>query len=159
MSEYVAPVREMRFVLDEIAGIEALTELPGFEELSLDLVDAILGEAGRFSANELAPINHSGDISGNRLENGVVYTPNGFKEAYAKFVEAGWGGVAFDSTYGGQGLPRAVSTAVNEMVAAGGLIILGIGFVLLELLRIRVANYLPALVIAPLLVVFASRLP
>ena len=121
MSEYFAPVREMRFVLDEIAGIEVLTGLPGFEDLSLDLVDAILEEAGRFTANELAPINRSGDISGNRLENGVVYTPEGFKEAYAKFVEAGWGGVAFDSAYGGQGLPRIISTAVNEMVAAANL--------------------------------------
>ena len=121
MSEYFAPVREMRFVLDEIAGIEVLTGLPGFEDLSLDLVDAILEEAGRFTANELAPINRSGDISGSRLENGVVYTPEGFKEAYAKFVEAGWGGVAFDSAYGGQGLPRIISTAVNEMVAAANL--------------------------------------
>jgi hypothetical protein len=121
MSGYLAPVREMRFVLDEVAGIKALTGLPGFEDLSSDLVDAILEEAGRFSANELAPINRSGDISGNRLENGVVYTPDGFKEAYAKFVEAGWGGVAFDVSYGGQGLPRAVSTAVNEIVAAANL--------------------------------------
>ena len=121
MSKYFAPIREMRFVLDEIAGIEVLTGLPGFEDLSLDLVDAILEEAGRFTANELAPINRSGDISGNRLENGVVYTPEGFKEAYAKFVEAGWGGVAFDSAYGGQGLPRIISTAVNEMVAAANL--------------------------------------
>lgn len=121
MSEYVAPIREMRFVLDEIAGIEALTGLLGFEDLSPDLVDAILVEAGRFTANELGPINHSGDISGNRLENGVVHSPDGFKEAYAKFVEAGWGGIPFDPDYGGQGLPRAVSTAVSEMVAAANL--------------------------------------
>lgn len=121
MSGYTAPLREMRFVLDAVAGIEALSELPEFEDLSSDLIDAILGEAGRFTANELAPLNHSGDKAGTRLENGVVSAPEGFKEAYAKFVEGGWGGVPFDPDYGGQGLPRAVSTAVNEMVAASNL--------------------------------------
>ena len=121
MSDYVAPVREMRFVLDEIASLEALTGLPGYEDVAADLVDAILGEAGKFAANELAPMNRSGDLSGSRLENGVVYAPEGFKEAYSKFVEAGWCSVAFDPEYGGQGLPRAVSTAVSEMVAASNL--------------------------------------
>ncbi|MBH64247.1 MAG: acyl-CoA dehydrogenase [Alphaproteobacteria bacterium] len=121
MSDYVAPVREMRFVLDEIASLEALTGLPGYEDVAADLVDAILGEAGKFAANELAPMNRSGDLSGSRLENGVVYAPEGFKEAYRKFVEAGWCSVAFDPEYGGQGLPRAVSTAVSEMVAASNL--------------------------------------
>ena len=121
MSEYTAPLREMRFVLDAVAGVEALSELPEFEDLSSDLIDAILGEAGRFTANELAPLNHSGDKAGTRLENGVVSTPEGFKEAYAKFIEGGWGGVPFDPDYGGQGLPRAVGTAVNEMVAASNL--------------------------------------
>ncbi|MCE2492669.1 MAG: acyl-CoA dehydrogenase C-terminal domain-containing protein [Alphaproteobacteria bacterium] len=121
MSEYTAPLREMRFVLDAVAGIEALSELTEFEDLSSDLIDAILGEAGRFTANELAPLNHSGDKAGTRLENGVVSTPEGFKEAYAKFIEGGWGGVPFDPDYGGQGLPRAVGTAVNEMVATSNL--------------------------------------
>ena len=121
MSEYTAPLREMRFVLDAVAGIEALSELTEFEDLSSDLIDAILGEAGRFTANELAPLNHSGDKAGTRLENGVVSTPEGFKEAYAKFIEGGWGSVPFDPDYGGQGLPRAVGTAVNEMVAASNL--------------------------------------
>lgn len=121
MSEYVAPVREMRFVLNEIAGLEAITGLPGYEDAGADLVGAILDEAGKFAANELAPINRSGDLSGSRLENGVVYTPEGFKEAYRKFVDAGWASVAFNTEYGGQGLPRVVSTAINEMVAAANL--------------------------------------
>ena len=85
------------------------------------LIDVILGEAGRFTANELTSLNHSGDQAGTRLENGVVSTPEGFKEAYAKFIEGGWGAVPFDPDYGGQGLPRTVGTAVNEMVAASNL--------------------------------------
>ena len=121
MSEYVAPIREMRFVLDEIADMDTLVGLEGFETLTSDLVSAILEESGRFASKELAPLNHAGDIAGARLENGVVYSADGFREAYAKFVEGGWGGVPFDPDYGGQGLPRAISTAVNEMVAAANL--------------------------------------
>ena len=121
MSGYTPPLREMRFALDAVAGLDALYGLPGFEDLSPDLVDAILGEAGRFAANELAPLNRPGDKAGSRLENGVVHAPDGFKEAYAKFVDGGWGGVTADPDYGGQGLPRAVGTAVNEMFAAANL--------------------------------------
>ena len=121
MSNYVAPVKEMRFLLDEIAGLEEIAGLPGYEDAGPDLVSAILDEAGKFAANELAPMNRSGDLTGSRLENGVVYTPEGFKEAYRKFVDAGWCSVAIDAEYGGQGLPRAVGTAVSEIVAAANL--------------------------------------
>ncbi len=121
MSDYAAPIREMRFALDAVADVRALSALSGFEDLSPDLVDAVLNEAGRFAAGELAPLDRPGDRAGSRLENGAVRTPDGFREAYAKFVAGGWGGVTCDPDHGGQGLPRAVGTAVSEMVAAANL--------------------------------------
>ena len=115
MTEYRAPLDDMRFVLNELAGLDAVAQLPGFEEVSLDLVDAILEQAGKLGAEVLAPLNRSGDIEGCRLENGVVRTPKGFPEAYAQFIEGGWNGVPFDPDYGGQGLPWLVTTAIYEI--------------------------------------------
>ena len=115
MTEYRAPLDDMRFVLNELAGLDAVAQLPGFEEVSPDLVDAILEQAGKLGAEVLAPLNRSGDIEGCRLENGVVRTPKGFPEAYAQFIEGGWNGVPFDPDYGGQGLPWLVTTAVYEI--------------------------------------------
>ena len=115
MTEYRAPLDDMRFVLNELAGLDAVAQLPGFEEVSPDLVDAILEQAGKLGAEVLAPLNRSGDIEGCRLENGVVRTPKGFPEAYAQFIEGGWNGVPFDPDYGGQGLPWLVTTAIYEI--------------------------------------------
>ncbi len=115
MSEYKAPVRDMLFVLKELAGLDQVSKLPGCEEISEELVQQILEENGRFSAAVLAPLNHSGDQEGSVLKDGAVTTPKGFKEAYRQFVEGGWNALQFPAEYGGQGLPRLVSTPVMEM--------------------------------------------
>ena len=89
MSNYVAPVREMMFAMNELAGLEEICGLPGNEEVSGDLVEAILDEAGKFATEFLAPINPSGDRQGNKWADGVVTTADGFKEAYSSFCETG----------------------------------------------------------------------
>ena len=115
MTEYQAPLREMRFVLDELAGMAGLAGLPGFEEATPDLIEAVLGEAGKLASEVLAPLNQVGDRERLSFENGVVRMPPGFTEAYARFVEGGWGSLAADPEYGGQGLPWTLATAVQEM--------------------------------------------
>ncbi len=112
---YRAPTDDMRFVLDEIADLRDIAGLPGFADATPDLVDAVLTEAGRLASEVLAPLNHSGDQEGAQLDNGIVRTPTGFKEAYQQYLESGWNSLPFDPNYGGQGLPWAVSTAVTEM--------------------------------------------
>jgi alkylation response protein AidB-like acyl-CoA dehydrogenase len=115
MAAYRAPVSDMRFVVNELAAFEAVRGLVGNEELGPELVDAILDEADRFASGVLAPLNVVGDREGCVLENGVVRTASGFREAYAQFVDGGWNGVHFAPEHGGQGLPRLISTAVSEM--------------------------------------------
>jgi 3-(methylthio)propanoyl-CoA dehydrogenase len=112
---YAAPLADMRFVLDEVAGIGEVALLPGFEAVDPDLIDAILGEAARLAETVLAPLNQPADRAGSILENGVVRTPPGFREAYARHVEGGWNGLAGDPEYGGQGLPFALAAPVAEM--------------------------------------------
>src|SRR5882672_8896742 len=112
---YAAPLADMLFVLEEVAGTEEVARLPGYDAASADLVEAILGEAGRFAGTVLVPLNQPADRTGSVLENGVVRTPPGFREAYARYVEGGWNGLAFDPDYGGQGLPLALATPVAEM--------------------------------------------
>ena len=115
MSDYAAPLRDIRFAMTEIAGLDGVIALPGMEEISVDLVDAVLTEAGRFADEAVAPLNRVGDIQGAVLENGVVRTADGFRETYRQFCEGGWNGAPFDPDYGGQGLPWLVSTALTEM--------------------------------------------
>jgi 3-(methylthio)propanoyl-CoA dehydrogenase len=112
---YAAPLADMRFVLEEVAGLDELARMPGYEAASPDLVDAILEEAAKLAGNELAPLNQPADRAGSVLENGVVRTPAGFREAYARYVEGGWNGLAFDPEFGGQGLPLALAIPVAEM--------------------------------------------
>jgi alkylation response protein AidB-like acyl-CoA dehydrogenase len=107
----------MRFALD-LAGLEKVSALPGCEEATPDLVDAVLGEAGKLASEVLAPLNQIGDKEGSRLENGIVYTPKGFKEAYRAFIDGGWNSVPFDPAHGGQGLPTLVHTALGEIWSA-----------------------------------------
>ncbi|MCC7276004.1 MAG: acyl-CoA dehydrogenase [Alphaproteobacteria bacterium] len=121
MSGYVAPIADMRFVLRHVAGLGEVARLPGAEGAEPDLVDQVLEEAGRFAAGVLAPLNASGDREGSRLENGVVRTPQGFREAYRAFVDAGWNSLPFDPEHGGQGLPWLVGTAVGEMWASANM--------------------------------------
>ncbi|MBL8428366.1 MAG: acyl-CoA dehydrogenase [Dechloromonas sp.] len=115
MSEYNAPLTEMRFVMQELAGLDQVVSLPGCEEASPDVVDAILEEAGRFSREVLSPLNRVGDREGARWKDTVVTTSPGFKEAYRQFVDNGWNGLGCDPEFGGQGLPKLLSTAVSEM--------------------------------------------
>jgi alkylation response protein AidB-like acyl-CoA dehydrogenase len=117
---YTAPIEEMRFALG-LAGLAEVAALPGLAEATPDLVAAVLEEAGKLAAEVIAPLNRPGDEAGSRLENGVVYTPKGFKEAYRAFVEGGWNAVPFDPAHGGQGLPMLVHIAVAEMWAAANL--------------------------------------
>ncbi len=121
MSEYNAPIAEMKFVLRELVGLDEIAGLPGYEEATPDLVDAVLEEAGRLAKDVLAPLNQSGDREGAAFENGVVRTASGFPEAYNLFVEGGWGSLPFDPEHGGQGLPWTLATAVQEMWSAANL--------------------------------------
>lgn len=121
MASYKAPLRDMRFVLFELMGGDDLSSLPGFEEFTRDLIDPVLEEAAKVCEEVLHPLNRSGDEEGCALENGVVRTPKGFPEAYRLFREGGWTSIACDPTYGGQGLPKAVNTLVEEMICAANL--------------------------------------
>ncbi len=115
MTAYAAPLTDMRFVIGELAGLAEIAALPGLGDTSPELVDAILDEAGKFGAEVLAPLNRPGDIAGCGFNEGLVRTPEGFKEAYGQFVEGGWNGLPFDPEYGGHGLPWLVSAAVSEI--------------------------------------------
>ncbi len=115
MSAYAAPLKDMRFVLNELAGLAEVAKLPGYEEATPDTVDAILEEAARFAAEVLDPLNRVGDQQGSKLAEGKVRTPQGFREAYRKFAEGGWNALPFEPDWGGQGLPKLVATPVDEM--------------------------------------------
>ncbi|MFQ5467348.1 MAG: acyl-CoA dehydrogenase [Kiloniellaceae bacterium] len=121
MSDYAAPIADMGFVLREIADLDGIARLPGYEEATPDLVDAVLTEAGRLAGEVLAPLNQSGDREGCTLDNGTVRTPSGFPGAYKQFVEGGWGSLPFDPAHGGQGLPWVLATAAQEMWNAANL--------------------------------------
>lgn len=120
MPTYKAPVRDSLFILDEVLDLARYGALPGFGDASGDTLRAILEEGGRFAEEIIQPLNRSGDEQGcTRHADGRVTTPDGFKDAYAKFVDAGWGGLAGDPAFGGQGLPHVVATAFEEyMIAA-----------------------------------------
>jgi 3-(methylthio)propanoyl-CoA dehydrogenase len=116
MSTYHAPLRDMEFVMNELAGLAQIAALPGYEDATPDTVTAVLEEAGRFAADVLDPLNASGDREGARLlPDGSVKTPEGFKGAYRKFIEGGWNGINKPADYGGQHLPQLVAAAVEEM--------------------------------------------
>jgi 3-(methylthio)propanoyl-CoA dehydrogenase len=115
MSTYAAPLKDIKFVLNELAGLAQVARLPGYEEATPDTVGAILEEAARFAAEVLDPLNRSGDQEGSKLAEGSVRTPQGFREAYRKFAAGGWNALPFEPHWGGQGLPKLVATPVDEM--------------------------------------------
>jgi alkylation response protein AidB-like acyl-CoA dehydrogenase len=117
MPVYKAPIRDLQFVFHELLEAdEKLGSLPGFDEVSPDLVDAILEEGARICEEVLQPINQSGDQEGCRFEDGQVFTPKGFKEAYQTYIEGGWPSLAIDPELGGQGLPETISFMLEEMI-------------------------------------------
>ena len=115
MTDYRAPLTDIRFLLNEVAGLPDIARLPGCEEATPDLVDAVLDEAGKFAAGVLAPLNSVGDRESCRLDGDKVVTPQGWTEAYQAFAEGGWVGLGLSPEYGGQGLPKCVATPVWEM--------------------------------------------
>ena len=122
MTEYAAPTEDMKFVLNDVLQISKYSNLPGFSEVSEELIDAILEEGGKLAANVLHPLNHSGDKEGcTRHADGSVTTPTGMPEAYNAYREGGWQGLSFDPEYGGQGLPHVLGLAVSEMMSAANM--------------------------------------
>ena len=121
MQVYEAPLRDMKFVLNELHADDGFGGLEALEEFTPDLTDAILEEAAKVAQEVLLPLNRSGDIEGCHLENGVVRTPKGFKEAYDLFREGGWCALASDPEWGGQGLPEAVNKLTEEMICSANL--------------------------------------
>lgn len=122
MPQYTPPVRDTRFVLDHVLKIDRYTNLPGFAAATPDVVNAVLEEGGKFVAEVLFPINHSGDQQGcTRNPDGSVTTPDGFKEAYNQFVESGWGTLSAPEEFGGQGMPHVVSTAFQEFMISSNM--------------------------------------
>ena len=116
MSTYRAPMQEIQFVMNELAGLEQVGKLPGYEDATLDTVTAILEEASKFATEVLDPLNAVGDREGATWqEGGKVKTATGFKDAYRRFAENGWNGLTKNPEHGGQGLPQLVATAVEEM--------------------------------------------
>jgi alkylation response protein AidB-like acyl-CoA dehydrogenase len=120
---FAPPLRDMRFALDHLVDARGLAELPGYEHADLETMVGLLEEFGRFCAEVLAPLNRVGDSSGSRLDpdTGEVTTPPGWKEAYAKYVEAGWGSVPFPEAHGGGGFPWLLATAMQELLTASNM--------------------------------------
>ncbi len=118
MQVYEAPLRDMKFVLHELHNDDGFGNLEALAEFTPDLTDAILEEAAKVAQEVLLPLNRGGDVEGCILENGVVRTPTGFKEAYAMFRDGGWCALASDPQWGGQGLPESVNKMTEEMICA-----------------------------------------
>ena len=121
MTEYIAPLRELKFVINEIAGLEEISKLPGFEHATDDLLEPILEEASRFASEVFSPTNVIGDQQGCSVENGVVKVPSEFSAAYQLFVEGGWQGLDCSQDYDGMGLPSLIGSATAEMWQAANL--------------------------------------
>ncbi|MGZ8982108.1 MAG: acyl-CoA dehydrogenase family protein, partial [Burkholderiaceae bacterium] len=118
---YVAPIKEMQFVLQELAGLKQIQALPGCEDATDETVAAVLEENARFMAEVVAPLNRTGDVQPARWDNGRVITTPGFKQAFDAFVQAGWQGVQHPSEFGGQGLPKVVAAPCMEMLQSANL--------------------------------------
>jgi alkylation response protein AidB-like acyl-CoA dehydrogenase len=121
MPVYKAPIENIKFVLHDVLNAESLSELPGYEEATKDLMDQIIEEGGKICEEVLFPINQSGDDEGCIYENGVVRTPKGFKEAYQTFTEGGWTGLSADTEYGGMGMPIMMNFVMQELICSSNM--------------------------------------
>ena len=115
MNDYQAPLADMRFVLRELVDLGQLAELPGFGEVTADVADAVLDEAAKFAGTVLSPLNRSGDLEGVRWQDGEVLTAAGWKQAYGRFAADGWNALSCPAEFGGQNLPRVLSSLIEEM--------------------------------------------
>lgn len=121
MSDYTAPIKDMNFVLNELAGLADICQIPRFADNGLDVVAPVLDEAAKFASGVLAPLNTVGDLQGAVCENNAVQQTAGFAEAYQQFVEGGWVALPGNPEYGGMGLPECVGVATTEMWGASNL--------------------------------------
>ena len=121
MPQYTPPAENIKFILHDVLGAGQLSDLPGYEEVSEDLMDQIIEEGGRICEEVLFPINLSGDQEGCTYENGAVHTPKGFKDAYDTFSEGGWCGLSGDPEYGGMGMPVLLNTVMQEMICSANM--------------------------------------
>ncbi len=115
MNEYIAPISDMKFALGAVAGFDEIIALPGYEDCTADLADAILEEAGKLAGDVLSPLNSKGDKAGAKLGPDGVAAAEGFGDAYRAFAENGWCGINIGTDHGGQGLPAVLGAAVSEM--------------------------------------------
>ncbi len=121
MPVYKAPLDDIRFLLHDVHDVSQLAALPGYEDATPDMIDAVLEGGATICQDVLFPINQSGDAEGVSYENGIVRTPKGFKEAYEQYRNDGWTAVVSDKKYGGQGLPEAVRFVMEEMLCSSNL--------------------------------------
>jgi alkylation response protein AidB-like acyl-CoA dehydrogenase len=118
---YRAPVADMLFVMKELAGLEAVAKLPGFEEAGLDTAQAVLEECARFNEQVVAPLDRAGDTDPSSWSGGDVHTTPGFKQAFRQFAEGGWQGLQHPAAFGGQGLPKTIGAPCGEMLNSANL--------------------------------------
>ena len=121
MPSYSAPLRDQRFVLNEVLNVQQYGNLPSFADAPDDIVNAVLEEGGKFCENVLYPLNKVGDREGCTLSDGVVTTPTGFDDAYNQLTEAGWTALSAPTEYGGQGLPHYLNLAFSEILSASNM--------------------------------------
>ncbi|MGH9216978.1 MAG: acyl-CoA dehydrogenase family protein, partial [Acidimicrobiales bacterium] len=121
-SDYIPPLSDMRFVLENVVDLAGLAALPGYEHADADTVFGLLEESGRLFSLEFAPLNRVGDTQHSRRhDDGTVTMPEGFARAYRRYVEGGWAGVPFPADYGGGGFPWLVAVAMQEMLTAANM--------------------------------------
>ena len=122
MPVYKAPVEDTMFILRDVLGYERYSNLAGFSDASIDIVEAVLSEGAKMAENVMFPLNLSGDQQGcTRDADGSVTTPDGYKAAFDAYCEGGWLGLGFDPEYGGQGLPYVLHTAVGEYFSSANM--------------------------------------
>ncbi|MBP7566871.1 MAG: acyl-CoA dehydrogenase family protein, partial [Burkholderiaceae bacterium] len=118
---YTAPVKDLMFCIEHLAGIAQVAKLPGFEDAGLDTAQAVLEECARFNEGVVAPLNQPGDVNPSSWKAGEVTTTPGFKDAYRQFAEGGWQGLQHPVEFGGQGLPKTIGAACVEILNSANL--------------------------------------